>query len=438
MRVFRRYIITGVLLMLAGLCRLGSADTCRAAERAVHLYNGQQADETDSEYISEDELYQTGDSGQIHIEYGNGQINGELARTEFLTSNEAVVHVDERGYYRVTGGGKAVVTVNGYDAEGVRLFSASTCFRCCGDASGASLQKTELRTYIVNWQTKDYVIALKNMPDLTYHTFSWTSSYDGMDIECTLDPKTKTLKIFSGNKGTTTLTIYINNKTFTLKVITSEVKINKISAVLTPKKKTTLKIKGYPEKIKWKTMKKKVATISSKGVVKAKKTGNTVVYAIVDGQKIGCAVSVVTTKIKKVIATAKKTAKGKYSQPKRMKKGYYDCSSLVWRSYKKIGKTFGDRHYAPVAANIAKYLFGKKKRIKGGLNKKNIQGMKLRPGDLMFCTGAKNGRYKGIYHVEMFVGYQCEGFDSKGKPILGTLWAARPANNYYGFPMGRP
>ncbi len=438
MRVIRQYILTGILLMLAGFCRMGSADPCRAAERPLYLYNGQQAEEVDGEYISEGELYQAGDTGQIRIGYEDGTIYGELARMEFLTSNKAIVQVDENGVYKVTGGGKAVVTANGYDSEGVRLFSASYCFRCCADVSGAVLQKTELRTYIINWQTKEAVVAFKNMPDLTYHTFSWTSSYDGMDIECVLDPETKTLKIFSGNKGTTTLTIYINNKAFTLKIITAEVQINKISAVLTPKKKTTLKIKGYPEKIKWKTMKKKVATISSKGVIKAKKTGNTVVYAIVDGQKVGCAVSVVTTKIKKVISTAKKTAKGKYSQPKRMKKGYYDCSSLVWRSYKKIGKTFGDRHYAPVAANIAKYLFKKNKRIKGGLDKKNIQGMKLRPGDLMFCTGAKNGRYKGIYHVEMFVGYQCEGFDSKGKPILGTLWAARPANHYFGYPMGRP
>ena len=28
----------------------------------------------------------------------------------------------------------------------------------------------------------------------------------------------------------------------------------------------------------------------------------------------------------------------------------------------------------------------------------------LMPGDLIFWTGAKNGRYKGIYHVDMYVG----------------------------------
>lgn len=47
--------------------------------------------------------------------------------------------------------------------------------------------------------------------------------------------------------------------------------------------------------------------------------------------------------------------------------------------------------------------------------------MKSRPGDLLFGTGANNGRYKGIYHVEMFVGYACYGFQGN-KPILTTKW----------------
>ena len=68
-----------------------------------------------------------------------------------------------------------------------------------------------------------------------------------------------------------------------------------------------------------------------------------------------------------------------------------------------------------------------------------IQKMKLRPGDLIFKTGQKNGRYKGIYHVEMFVGYTLTGFDSSGKPLLSELWAAR-SEGYGGggYPVARP
>lgn len=306
------------------------------------------------------------------------------------------------------------------------------------DVSGATLDKTEIRTYIVDWQAESIVVGFNNMPDLPEHTFEYTSSNDGMDVYCSFDPEKKALTINAWSKGTTVLTITINNTVFTLKVIASEVSINKNSSLLVLKKKTTLKIRGYSDKVKWKTMNKKVASVSSAGVVKGKKTGSTIVYAEVGSHRLGCAVSVLTSKQKKVINAAKKLGRGTYSQPKRMLKGYYDCSSLVWRAYKKIGKTFGDRSYAPVAANIAKYLFKNKKRIKGGLNSKNINGMKLRPGDLAFGTGAKNGRYKGIYHVEMFVGYICMGFDSNGKPYIGTLWATKGVNAYYGWPMGRP
>ena len=41
----------------------------------------------------------------------------------------------------------------------------------------------------------------------------------------------------------------------------------------------------------------------------------------------------------------------------------------------------------------------------------------------MFETGQKNGRYKGIYHVEMITGYIFYGFDGNGKAELGIQWA---------------
>ena len=80
----------------------------------------------------------------------------------------------------------------------------------------------------------------------------------------------------------------------------------------------------------------------------------------------------------------------------------------------------------------------KKKMVKGGVSEKNITKMKLRPGDLVFQTGAKNGRYKGIYHVEMFVGYRCYGFNGS-TPMLMPCWAARYDGYAYGAKLvGRP
>lgn len=88
--------------------------------------------------------------------------------------------------------------------------------------------------------------------------------------------------------------------------------------------------------------------------------------------------------------------------------------------------------------DIAKWCAGKKKMVKGGVSEKNITKMKLRPGDLVFQTGAKNGRYKGIYHVEMFVGYRCYGF-SGNTPMLMPCWTARYDGYAYGAKLvGRP
>ena len=116
--------------------------------------------------------------------------------------------------------------------------------------------------------------------------------------------------------------------------------------------------------------------------------------------------------------------------PSGMQKGYYDCSSLVWRSYKKSGKLFGNKTYAPVAADMVKWCSKNQRMIKEGLCSENVSQRKLRPGDIMFETGDDNHWYKGIYHVEMFVGYRCDSMWGMGKDqvSLSALWAARPAN----------
>lgn len=255
-----------------------------------------------------------------------------------------------------------------------------------------------------------------------------------------LDKEKKAIVINASNTGKTTLTFRINGKEFTVNVIVKEVTLKKDSALLAKKRKVQLKIKGYSGKIKWISRNKKVATVSQKGLVKAKKKmGNTVVYAQIGDHRLGCAVSVVSPKLKKVVNRAKKIKKTcTYSQPLRMNSKYYDCSSLVWKSFRLMGKTFGNKNYAPVAADLAKWCVQKKKMVKGGASPKNISKMKLRPGDIVFLDGSDNGRYKGIYHVEMFVGYRCYGFQGK-TPVIGTCWATRYDGYGYGLKLvGRP
>jgi cell wall-associated NlpC family hydrolase len=88
-----------------------------------------------------------------------------------------------------------------------------------------------------------------------------------------------------------------------------------------------------------------------------------------------------------------------------MQDGYYDCSSYVWRSFAAAGLYLQSKNYAPTAADLGKWCNDKGYVILSGTV--NIQ--KLLPGDLIFWIGTEdnghvNGRYRNIYHVEMYQG----------------------------------
>lgn len=59
----------------------------------------------------------------------------------------------------------------------------------------------------------------------------------------------------------------------------AKVKLNKKKLVLTVGKKAKLKVKGTKKKVKWSSSKKKIATVTKKGVVKAKKKGTAKIVA---------------------------------------------------------------------------------------------------------------------------------------------------------------
>lgn len=101
--------------------------------------------------------------------------------------------------------------------------------------------------------------------------------------------------------------------------------INKKKVTLTVGKKTTLKIKNCKKKVRWKSSRKKVATVSSKGVVKAKKAGKSKITATVGKKKYVCRVTVKAKSSKK--STSNNTASSyaqevlKYVNQERAKAG---------------------------------------------------------------------------------------------------------------------
>lgn len=273
-----------------------------------------------------------------------------------------------------------------------------------------------------------------------YLTCKSSSKY--VRANATLSNNTLHLQVYADKKRSAKLTVSIAEKKFKIKVSLKTVKISANSLLLPKGKSKKLKISGCSKNIKWYSSNKKIATVSKKGVVKGKKIGNVVITAKVNGKPIGCAVSVTTDTLKRVCEKA--TYIGNhwtYSQALRTRPGYYDCSALVWKAYSECaGFTFGNANYPGTSATESAWCRDNGKMIKGGYTYKKVSKMLLRPGDLVFKSTNPDDPYHTTYHVEMFTGYTCYGYDTKGKPLVTSLWASRSAGYgaVDGSLLGRP
>lgn len=359
-----------------------------------------------------------------------------------------VLIVDEKGNYEAVNVGQVTVDVSMYDSNGTWIITVVYDITVRLDMTSVTLDKTSETKYCI----KDSY----SMPEFTFQMISETlelpddpeayqisceTPNEDMNISCYIG-ENHTIVLYPYEAGSASVTITINNKQFKVHIKAAEVSMPKNSLLMSKKQVKQLHIKGAQKGIKWSSSNPKAVKVFSNGKVKAKRTGNAVIKAKIGDVSLGCAVSVVLPKRQKVIKRAIKIGQTcTYSQAKRMEKNYYDCSSLVWRSYKLCGINFGNANYAPVAADQGKWCVKNKKIVKGGLSNKNIQNMKINAGDVMFETGeSDNGRFRGIFHVEMISGYVCYGFDSNNNPVLGIAWANRPVDYYWhgGQLVGRP
>lgn len=113
-----------------------------------------------------------------------------------------------------------------------------------------------------------------------------------------------------------------------------------------------------------------------------------------------------------------------YSQAGRDSGIAYDCSSLMYWSYLEAGVNI-DPIGGHTAASIAQYMESTGRGIPGG---------DLCPGDLIFYSYKRNGRYKNISHVAMVVGDGMMVHASSSKKMVvmaglsldGAVAVARP------------
>ncbi len=218
-----------------------------------------------------------------------------------------------------------------------------------------------------------------------------------------VSPLGKGSMVVGKSAGTAWVTVEVDRRYISCYVIVSEPKVNVQNLYLAVKKTATLKITGHSKTtpIVFSSSNKAVATVNSKGYIKAIKNGSATIKIKVDDSTYYCYVAVGKTSIVNALKRANAALGSKYSQKLRMKKGYYDCSSLVWRTYSPSGYRFGQKTYAPTAAAQAKQLVKEKKVI----SYKGIDQSKLLPGDLIFLKATYNSkRYKNITHVAIYIG----------------------------------
>lgn len=206
-------------------------------------------------------------------------------------------------------------------------------------------------------------------------------------------------------KGMVKLSLYQDNeikKMFTLYVTKPKLK-KSIYFVAKKDVSSSVEMKGtneYSTLAFFSENEKNVKVDNLTGLIIPKKNKYAKVHVYADGIWLSCRVSIGSAKAVAALEAARKAIGGKYSQGKRMKKKYYDCSSLTWRSYEAAGLNMGNTTWALTASAQAKWC-NKNGRL---ISKKKIAIKKLKPGDLIFYSNGKNGRYRNISHVSIYTG----------------------------------
>lgn len=313
------------------------------------------------------------------------------------------------------------------------------------DMTNVTLEKNQLKGRIIDdgsygGSSIEFSIKVNSETVLDEDTNSEvyiTSETEDMYFEPTL--KENVLMISTYSVGKTMIKVNINGKEFPIDIEVDRIGFEKYYYLLAKGEKANISLIGVEkEGLKWKSSKPSVVSVDGKGRIKGLKEGNAIITVEIEGKKIGTLVSSVAKVKKKAIHWAMKyVEKSKYSQPKRMMEGFFDCSSLVWKAYNKFGYKLGGMNYAPTAADLCRIYVNKKQTLKGGASYENIEKLKILPGDLVFATGGKNGRYKNIYHVEMVAGYYFSGFNEEGKPDVG-LQLVRLSEYSSDLPVARP
>lgn len=222
-------------------------------------------------------------------------------------------------------------------------------------------------------------------------------------------PDAEGVSVWAEKTGTAVISAEIGGVVLTCKITVTDPNLNKTYGFYEKKKGISLKLTGINKKSSpvWTSSDTSVASVTKNGYVRTKKLGSATITCEVDGTELEFFLAVGKSLVVKAMRYGySKVGKCRYSQARRMSRYYFDCSSFVYRCYRSAGRYLVRKtSWAPVAADIGWYYVKKGKQIKAA--SASYSPAKLRPGDLICYGGSKaprNGRYKRIYHIAMYIG----------------------------------
>lgn len=122
------------------------------------------------------------------------------------------------------------------------------------------------------------------------------NEYDHPLTSCTFDDvalnKNQKIYVYICAGGEDLLAVKITIKQTNVTPTVKKPQLNKKAVSLARNKKVTLKLKNNKKKVIWVSSNKRIATVTSKGVVKAKKKGTAYIYAIANHKLYKCKISV--------------------------------------------------------------------------------------------------------------------------------------------------
>lgn len=201
-------------------------------------------------------------------------------------------------------------------------------------------------------------------------------------------------KVTAKMAGTTTITAKLNGKTVTCKVtVKPKITLNKSKSTIYTGEKLQLKatVKGSKSSVIWKSSNSSVASVSSTGVVKAKRAGKVTVTASVGGVSAKC------------VITVKKATHPVYStyftfNPTSYRKGYSTvmideqgirivvndeaiiekCAVYMYKSGSYYYRTIAFKGKNVTSAKISAYVAYKGKILDDGISSANLNSFTMR------------------------------------------------------------